>query len=146
MCSRALLQCLDGDHRIAFILGEILELSSSEAAEILEIEPAALRKRLSRARALLADFLGRQCGVFNPAAPCACHRRLDRAVTLGRVDRAQLDGNDADLPALRAQLAKIAELQRVAAYYRSDGDVESRRDFVTTLRVMLGPFSAKEPS
>jgi RNA polymerase sigma factor (sigma-70 family) len=146
LCSRAMLQCLDGDHRIAFILGELCELSSQEAAEILAVEPATFRKRLSRARALLSDFLGRHCGVVNPDAPCACHRRLDRAISLGRVDRARLEVKDGDLSALRAQLATLPQLQRVTAFYRSDGNVDSKRDFVTTLRAMLTPSSIKERS
>jgi RNA polymerase sigma factor (sigma-70 family) len=146
LCSRAMLQCLDGDHRIAFILGELLELSSQEAAEILGIEPATLRKRLSRARALLSDFLGRHCGVVNPAASCACHRRLDRALSLGRINRNELEVDEGNLVALRTQLSTLSELQRVTTFYRSDGDVESRRDFVATLRSLLGPSNLKEPS
>src|SRR5262249_52906544 len=102
VCSRAMLQCLDMDHRIAFVLGEIVELSAPEAAEILEIEPAAFRKRLSRARAVLGEFLGRNCGVFNEAAPCQCHRRVDRAIALGRVRRDRLEVTD-DLTELRKQ-------------------------------------------
>ena len=31
-CNQALLQCLDGDHRIAFVLGDILEFDAPEAA------------------------------------------------------------------------------------------------------------------
>ncbi|HEY2368500.1 MAG TPA: RNA polymerase sigma factor, partial [Polyangiaceae bacterium] len=36
-CNARMLLCLDRDHRLAFILGEILDLSSEEGAEILEI-------------------------------------------------------------------------------------------------------------
>ena len=84
-CSRAMLQCLGPDERIAFTLGDVLDLSSEEAAEVLDIERAAFRKRLSRARASLQQFLTSECGVYNPAAPCRCHRRLSRALELGRV-------------------------------------------------------------
>jgi RNA polymerase sigma factor (sigma-70 family) len=139
LCSRALLQCLDGDHRIAFILGEILELSSQEAAEILEIEPATLRKRLSRARAQLAAFLGQHCGVVNRDAPCACHRRLDRAISLGRIRRDEREVDEGNLIALRTQLHTLTELQRASVFYRSDADVDPRRDFVAALRSLFGP-------
>ena len=50
-CTLGMLMCLDRDHRLAYILGEILELEHNESAEVLEITPAAFRKRLSRARA-----------------------------------------------------------------------------------------------
>src|SRR2546430_10506506 len=67
-CNQALLQCLDGDHRIAFVLGEILEFEDAQAAEILEIKPAAFRKRLSRARAALTAFLAKKCSVHTAGA------------------------------------------------------------------------------
>ncbi|WP_394831194.1 RNA polymerase sigma factor [Pendulispora rubella] len=144
-CSRAMLQCLDGDHRIAFILGEILGFSSDEAAEVLEIEAAAFRKRLSRARTALVEFLSRTCGVFEPKAPCACHRRIDRAINLGRVKRNDLEvrEEDGNVPALQAHLSTLSEMHRLTAYYRSDPDPKSKRDFVVTLRTMIHQY--KEP-
>jgi DNA-directed RNA polymerase specialized sigma24 family protein len=44
-CSLAMLQCLDRPHRAAYVLGDILELSGPEAADVLEIAPALFRKR-----------------------------------------------------------------------------------------------------
>lgn len=143
ICSRALLHCLDGDHRIAFVLGDIVGLSSSEAAEILSIEPAAFRKRLSRARAELGAFLARQCGNVNEAAPCACHRRLDHAIALGRVRRDDLaptpEAEAGGLVALRAHIAAVSEMRRVTEFYRNEPEVLSRRDFVATTRSLLAP-------
>src|SRR5262249_45238146 len=46
-CTHAMLLCLDRDHRLAYVLGAILELEHREAAEVLAISPAAFRKRLS---------------------------------------------------------------------------------------------------
>jgi RNA polymerase sigma factor (sigma-70 family) len=147
VCSRAMLQCLDGDHRIAFILGEILELSSTDAAEILLVDAATFRKRLSRARTALAAFLNRNCGVMNSAAPCACHRRLSCAIRRGRVDRSETDGPDGDLVALRTHLSQLSEAQRLAAFYRSEPDRGSSRDFVAAIRSLLSQaHPMKEPS
>jgi len=144
VCSRAMLHHLDGDHRIAFVLGEILELPSAECAEILEIEPATFRKRLSRARTTLAHFLGEHCGVFNEAAPCRCHRRLDRAIQLGRVRKDELDVERGELVALRRQLATISELKRVAVFYRDEPSLTSRRDFVAEVRAVLAPHQEND--
>lgn len=137
VCGRAMLQCLDEDQRIAFVLGEILELSSSDAAEILEIEPATFRKRVSRARSALTEFLGRRCGVFNESAACACHRRLDRAVALGRVRPDDLEVTSGNLVQLRRQLACISEMQRVTAFYKDEPNLESKSDFVVSIRSLL---------
>jgi RNA polymerase sigma factor (sigma-70 family) len=57
VCTHGMLLCLDRAHRLAYILGAILELPSDEAAAILEVSPVAFRKRLSRARALMEAFL-----------------------------------------------------------------------------------------
>ncbi|MBF6245090.1 MULTISPECIES: RNA polymerase sigma factor [Nocardia] len=85
VCSQAMLQCLARDERVAFVLAEVFELSSAEAAWILGIGAPAYRKRLERARTRLGNFLNATCGVANPAAPCRCARRVRTAVDQGRV-------------------------------------------------------------
>ncbi|MEU7768900.1 RNA polymerase sigma factor [Nocardia sp. NPDC049190] len=85
-CSQAMLQCLVRDERIAFVLGEVFELSSAEAAWILDITPGAYRKRLQRAKKRLGNFLNATCGLVDPTALCRCARRVNTAVALGRVD------------------------------------------------------------
>ncbi|MFI9504316.1 RNA polymerase sigma factor [Nocardia sp. NPDC052566] len=85
-CSQAMLQCLARDERVAFVLGEVFDLNSTEAAWILEVTPAAYRKRLERAKKRIGAFLTATCGVANPQAFCRCPRRVDKAVALGRVD------------------------------------------------------------
>lgn len=85
-CSQAMLQCLARDERVAFVLGDVFELNSTDAAWILDITPAAYRKRLERAKKRLGSFLNSTCGLVNPQAFCRCSRRVDQAVALGRVD------------------------------------------------------------
>lgn len=85
-CSQAMLQCLARDERVAFVLGDVFELNSTDAAWILDITPAAYRKRLERAKKRLGNFLTATCGLADPAAFCRCSRRVDKAVALGRVD------------------------------------------------------------
>jgi RNA polymerase sigma factor (sigma-70 family) len=143
-CSRAMLQCLGPDERIAFTLGDVLNLSSEEAAEVLGIERAAFRKRVSRARAALQQFLSSECGVYNPAAPCRCHRRLSRALELGRVTPGALEVSEGGLPEVRQHLAAIGEARRVTAFFRSDPSARSRRDLVDALRRQLGRLGVPE--
>jgi RNA polymerase sigma factor (sigma-70 family) len=139
-CGRALLNCLEADDRIAFIVGEILELEGPEAAEILDLPAATFRKRLSRARERLREALASNCGVFNPAAPCRCHRRLARATVLGRIaPGAKSTDVPLDVGLLRERLKGIEEAMRVAAFYRADPSSKPRRDLV---RAALEPFTA----
>ncbi len=82
-CTQGMLLCLDRAHRAAFVLGAILELDSAEAAEILGIADAAYRKRLSRARLRLREFMTERCGVVNEAAPCRCAHQVNLNVDRG---------------------------------------------------------------
>ena len=78
-CSMAMLQCLDRSHRAAYVLGEVMELSGPEAAEILEISPALFRKRLQHAREAVLTFTTAHCGLVSDSARCQCHRRVSAA-------------------------------------------------------------------
>jgi len=75
-CSLAMLQCLDRPHRAAYVLGEVMELSGPEAAEVLAISPELFRKRLQHAREAVVGFLRAHCGLVSDAAPCRCHLRV----------------------------------------------------------------------
>ncbi len=138
-CGMAMLCILDGEHRAAYVLGEILELSSDEAAEVLELDPVTFRKRLSRARERVREVLERHCGVYTESNACRCHRRLDRARQLGRVTAAEGSPPSAplDVPALRARLQSIPPLQRAVEFYRADPEPQARRDFTGEVRKLL---------
>lgn len=84
-CTMAMLLCLDLKHRVAYVLGDILELDHVEAAEVLEISKENFRKRLSRARGEVVAFTSKSCGLANSKAKCSCPRRLPAAVAMGRV-------------------------------------------------------------
>jgi len=84
-CTLGMLQCLDRPHRLAYVLGEILELPAPEAAEALDLEAAAFRKRLQRAREAVGAFTRAHCGLVSDVATCRCNRRVPEAVRLGRV-------------------------------------------------------------
>ncbi|MEW6582943.1 MAG: RNA polymerase sigma factor [Actinomycetota bacterium] len=85
-CTHALLTCLDREHRLAYVLGEVFELDSAEAGGICGVDPATYRKRLSRARQRVRGFLSAHCGLVAERAACHCSRRVEAAVRSGRVD------------------------------------------------------------
>jgi RNA polymerase sigma factor (sigma-70 family) len=146
-CTQAMLLCLDRPHRLAYILGEILELEGSEAAEVMEISPQAFRKRLSRARAEIVSFMQRKCGLVNPQSGCRCRRRVNRAIQLGRVDpRHLLFASNAqkarDFPQVLSTIRQLEEGQRAVALYRSHPNVTVPKDFVTMIKSVINQFSA----
>lgn len=114
-CGRALLQCLDGDHRVAYVLVEIMGFEPSDAAVVCDVPGPTFRKRLSRARGRVRDHLNTNCGVANADAACRCSRRLPRARALGRLHPD--DEMQVSVAALTKTLDGAANL---AAYYRRD--------------------------
>jgi RNA polymerase sigma factor (sigma-70 family) len=89
-CTQAMLQCLDRPLRITYVLGEVFLLPSEEAAWVLDIAPAAYRKRLERARRRIRWFMSGHCGLVNEAAPCRCGKRVQTALARGRIERDHL--------------------------------------------------------
>jgi len=141
-CTLAMLLCLDRNHRLAYILGEIVELDHHEAAEVLEITPAAFRKRLSRARASITSFMTSRCGLVNPANACRCRRRVATAIDLGRVHPAKLlFASSLDhakrFPQVLVKIRRLEEIRRVAALYRSHPDPKPSEAFVSWLRKVV---------
>ena len=152
-CTLAMLQCLDRDHRLAYILGEIMELDHIQAAGALETTPAAFRKRLSRARVSILSFMTAHCGLINPTNACRCHRRVSTAVALGRVDPSHLlfatsQQQARRFPEVLAEIRQLEESRRAAALYRSHPEARTSDAFIAWLKKLLDempdrPFSEK---
>jgi RNA polymerase sigma factor (sigma-70 family) len=122
-CTQGMLLCLDREHRLAYILGEVFEVSGEEAAGILDIEPAAFRKRLSRARDHIRTFMQKNCGIANPANACRCERQIEPLIRKGRVDPKNL--LFIVQPAVRKQVEELDDLNSAAAIFRSHPQYKS---------------------
>jgi len=137
-----MLTCLDRPHRLAYILGEILEMEGEEAARVLAIRPAAFRKRLSRAREAIVAFTRAKCGLVSPERPCRCRRRVGHAVRLGRVDpRRLLFATDAAraqrFPEVLAEIRRLEDIRRAAALFRSHPRFAPPADFAAQIRKLV---------
>ena len=75
-CLQTVLACLEMEMRVAFILVDIFGVTSGEGAYILDITPEAFRKRLSRARERIQNFMVKNCGLVNKNNPCRCEKML----------------------------------------------------------------------
>lgn len=139
-CTEAMILCLDRELRIAYLLGDIFELSGQEAAAVLEIEPAAYRKRLSRARRQLHGFMRSWCGVFDEANPCRCGRQVTCAVERGIIDRAEptfaLHPVRPPRAALERATDEVTRLFRVAQTLRHP-DYRAPESLVAAIRSLL---------
>jgi RNA polymerase sigma factor (sigma-70 family) len=123
-CTLGMLLCLDRARRLAYILGEILEMDGNEASAILGISQVSFRKRLERARAQIVEFMQTRCGLANTKSACRCGRRVKRAIELKRVDRQNLlFARDAEhakrFPEILVHIRQLEETQRAVALFRS---------------------------
>lgn len=148
-CTQAMLLCLDRPHRLALILGDLLELSGPEAAAALDIPAATYRKRLSRARARLGEFMGEHCGVVNPEATCRCSHQINTAVSLGWLDPQRLcfarhPGVDPKDPTALESLQHLGEAITAVAALRRHPAYRSPDDLGAMVRDLIqdGPLSA----
>jgi RNA polymerase sigma factor (sigma-70 family) len=145
-CTQAMLQALDPQLRIAFVLGAICELGAPECAEILSISSVAFRKRLSRARTALDDFLARRCGVANCENGCRCayqinHNLQNGSVNPERLRFAAVSPRRTSLEVLQA-LGEVRRVQRSVEIYQTQPEFEPSEDFSARIREMLASATA----
>ncbi|MFZ5896260.1 MAG: RNA polymerase sigma factor [Myxococcota bacterium] len=141
-CTLAMLLCLDRDARLAYILGEIVELDHQAAAQILECPPATYRKRLERARETVTNLMKKRCGVFDAGNGCRCGDRIPIAKARGHLNPANLvfattTEQVRRFPEVLRQIRRVEEVRRAAEIYRSHPDPTSHGSFVEQLRHLL---------
>jgi RNA polymerase sigma factor (sigma-70 family) len=140
-CTEAMLLSLDRPSRIAFILGEIFELSGDEAALVLEVDAATYRKRLSRARRLLLAFMRERCGVYDVENPCRCRRQVDAALSDGRLEASDLPlarhPAHVEPRVLERGVEEVGALMRVANVMRAHPEYTPPASILTHVRELL---------
>ncbi len=137
-CTGAMLLCLDRPHRVAYVLGQILELPGPMAAEIVGVSAPTFRKRLSRARSEIRTFMSENCGLTNAVAVCHCSRRVNRAVELGRI-HPRPSGKSNKVGDV---MAEIQLLQSVEAVMRSSLDQDVPEAILERWRSVLATSSS----
>ncbi|MDQ3439113.1 MAG: RNA polymerase sigma factor, partial [Planctomycetota bacterium] len=139
-CTHAMLLCLDREHRLAYILGEVFELHHEIAAEALGTSPAAFRKRVSRARAKIRSFMTEHCSLVSPVAACRCRARIAPALAHGRVDPSNLlfvRRERQERSSVDRETAEMDELHRIAAIYRGNPEYQTPTRVSDAVRRLL---------
>lgn len=135
-CTQGLLLCLGPQDRLVYILSEILEFNSREGAEILVISPENFRKKLSRSRKKVRNFLNRKCGLVNTQNPCRCHKKIDFLINQNIIDAknlrfAQFTKRSIDL------VQQIGALERSVALYRSTPGIPAPESIMKVIKETL---------
>jgi len=140
-CSLGMLLCFDREHRIAYILAEIIGVKSEEGAYLMEITPEAFRKRVSRARLRLRNFVGNNCGIVNPLKACRCEKQAAAEIKLGTLKPNRLRfANAPTLPrpdaiAAAEQIEELKKLDRMVALFRSHPDFAAPKFLSKRLKI-----------
>lgn len=138
-CTLGMLQCLDRPHRLAYVLGEILELPGPEAAEALDISPSLFRKRLQHARKAILSFTRSYCGLASDTAPCSCNRQLPAALRAGKIraDSCDFAAAPSSFQHGRALVRQVEEARWALQVHRSSQPRASSADFTRRLMEAL---------
>jgi RNA polymerase sigma factor (sigma-70 family) len=133
-CTLAMLTCLDREHRLAFILGDVFDLPHETAAAVCEVSEATFRQRLSRSRRSLEAFTKSFCGIVNSEAPCRCGKRVARAEQLGRIERGKREHGRA----LPLATQEMEALHATARLMRSHPVYAAPQTLLESVRAALG--------
>ncbi|MCP1604187.1 RNA polymerase sigma factor [Pseudomonas citronellolis] len=125
-CTQGMLMSLEREQRLAYVLDIAFGLDSETAAAVLEIAPAAYRKRLSRARQRLEAFMQDHCGLVNRQAACSCERQALALPAGGE------DGRRAE-----SELLALTRLADAAAVFRAHPDYRVPQRLIETVRAVL---------
>lgn len=141
-CTQQMLMALDRDHRLAYLLDVIFGVSSADGARILGIEPAAYRKRLSRARQRLDVFIEGSCGLVSRTAACRCARQLPavsaRAAATPAEPRIGLKlEHAAEWKSAEATFTWITRLADAASLFRAHPDYQAPERLLEAIRSVI---------
>jgi RNA polymerase sigma factor (sigma-70 family) len=135
-CTLAMLTCLDRPLRVAYVLGEVFGVSSTDGAWICGTTEAAYRKRLSRARGAIREFVAEHCGLVAPArARCHCRKRVPAAISLGRIDPHLAD--EPTPAVIGAAVAEMEALYDAAELLRSVDDEAAPGAVTVRIRALV---------
>jgi RNA polymerase sigma factor (sigma-70 family) len=140
-CTYGMLLTLSREVRIAYLLGDLLEMTDQEGAEALGITPAAFRQRLSRARRTIRPILAGRCGVVDPAGSCDCSRMIEPSIECGIIPERNpvfvtlLRGRPAPDPqTFRRAADQLDVAERFAGVFRTEPQFRAPASVLAELR------------
>lgn len=140
ICLAGMLLCLNRDQRLAFILGAMFGVNDRVGSEIVGTSRTAYRKRLSRARQRIREFMEARCSLYKQGSSCTCANKTPALVGAGRIDPSNLKFSHVSAKKVREAMPKrlssfrdfwanrCEELFRDEIYYEPEDFVDSIRE------------------
>jgi len=141
-CMQSVLACLEAEMRIVFILGDLYGFTSKEGAFILDITPEAFRKRLSRGRKGMQNFMLKHCGLVNKNNPCRCHKLAAKKLKSGHTSSSKRSfvkkgaAAKGRVEAL-AYLQELTEIDRTVSMFRRYPEYQSPDSFTNIVKSLI---------
>lgn len=85
-CMTGMLLCVPREDRLLYVVGDLFGIDHTLGSEIFGISKANFRKKLSRIRGDLRQWMNNRCGLVNKANPCRCVRKTRGFIERGIVD------------------------------------------------------------
>jgi RNA polymerase sigma factor (sigma-70 family) len=141
-CLQGMLLCLSRKIRLVFILGVVFGVTSDEGAHILDITREAFRKRLSRGREQVQNFMSKKCSLMNPENPCVCTKMVPYEIKIGLLDPQNLRFANHRCYArgsgsIHSRLEELDELKRLAVLFRSHPDYAAPETFAQSIKKLV---------
>ena len=141
-CLQAVLTCLEREFRIVVILADIFGVTSGEGAYILDITPEAFRKRLSRGRERIQNFMLKNCGLVNENNACRCEKKAGRDLKWGLINpqnKSFVDKKSAlkNRAEAMVHLKELSEIERTTALFRSYPEYQSPESFKNIVKDLI---------
>ncbi|MDW3193768.1 MAG: RNA polymerase sigma factor [Cytophagales bacterium] len=92
-CTSGMLMCLTRDQRLLYVVGDLFQIDHNLGAEIFDLTKESFRKRLSRIRNELHQWMHNRCGLINKDNPCRCNKKTRGFIDRGIVDPGNLIWN-----------------------------------------------------
>jgi RNA polymerase sigma factor (sigma-70 family) len=108
-CVMGSLLCLNRTQRLAFILTVGFGATDVVGGELMDMTPDAFRKTLSRARGKLREFVGGNCGLVNPEAPCRCRNKVKTFVDSGAYSADRLNFLAPNRPRMKEIVGEVED-------------------------------------
>ncbi|MDB4286152.1 RNA polymerase sigma factor [bacterium] len=82
-CMSGMLMCLSREQRLIYILGDLFGIDHNIGSEIFKVSRENFRKKLSRSRKELHNFMNNKCGLVNTNNPCRCSKKAKGLYEIG---------------------------------------------------------------
>ena len=92
-CMSGMLMCLDREQRLIYVLGDVFDIDHKVGSQIFKVSQINYRKKLSRARQDLFNFMNNQCSLVNKDNPCSCRKKTKGFIKVGYVNPEKLEFN-----------------------------------------------------